>query len=270
MREQTVETYGLRMRWEESGTGRPVVLLHGIPTSPRLWRHVVPALSGCRALAWEMVGYGRSVLEGIGRDLSLARQAEYLIQWMDEIDVQQAVLVGHDLGGGVAQIAASRYPERVRGLVLVNAVCYDSWPIPSVKILRALGPLLGRSPDALIYVILAVLCLRGHDQIDRMKESLRTHWSPYAATDASAALERQIRWLDVRDTLAVEDALTHLQIPASVVWGAADPLLKLRFGERLARDLRAPIDRIPGGKHYVPEDHPDRIVAAVERVLARL
>lgn len=269
MREQSVETYGLRMRWEEGGAGRPVVLLHGIPTSPRLWRHVAPELTGCRALAWEMVGYGRSVSEGIGRDLSLARQAEYLIQWMDAIDVQQAILVGHDLGGGVAQIAAVRFPERIRGLVLVNAVCYDSWPIPSVKILRTLGPLLARSPDALIYLILAVLSFRGHDQIDRIKESLRIHWRPYAATDASAALARQIRWLDVRDTLAVKDALKHLQIPASVVWGAADPFLKLRFGERLARDLRAPIDRIPGGKHFVPEDHPARIVAAVERVLAR-
>ena len=54
---------GLNMRWEEYGQGEPVVLLHGIPTSPRLWRHVVPHLQNTRVLAWEMVGYGTSIRE---------------------------------------------------------------------------------------------------------------------------------------------------------------------------------------------------------------
>lgn len=49
------------MRWEEEGEGTPVVILHGIPTSPRLWRHVVPLVASsdggnARCLAWEMVG----------------------------------------------------------------------------------------------------------------------------------------------------------------------------------------------------------------------
>jgi len=51
---------------------------------------------------------------------------------MREVGLESALLVGHDLGGGVAQILAVRRPELVRGLVLTNAVCYDSWPIPSV------------------------------------------------------------------------------------------------------------------------------------------
>lgn len=62
------------VRWLEHGTGRPVVLLHGIPTSPRLWGHVVPLVEG-RCLAWEMPGCGTSIPDGQGRDLSLAAQA---------------------------------------------------------------------------------------------------------------------------------------------------------------------------------------------------
>lgn len=257
------------MRWEEHGVGKPVVFLHGIPTGPRLWRHVTPDLGKHRCLAWEMVGYGRSISEGAGRDLSLARQAEYLIRWMDSLDLDDAVLVGHDLGGGVAQIAAVRYPDRVRGLVLVNAVCYDSWPIPSVKMLRALGPLLARCPDAFVYVIVMVLFFRGHDDVGRMKESLGVHWRPYADERATEALARQIQWLDVRDTLAVADDLSRLQIPASLVWGAADRFQKLHYGQRLADDLGAPLDRVRGGKHFVPEDHPHRVAAAVTDVVER-
>lgn len=264
MESKTTDTGDLRMRWEEQGEGEPVVFIHGIPTNPRLWRHVVPRLSGCRSLAWEMPGYGASIEQGKGRDISVGRQADYLIRWMDGIGLDKAVLVGHDLGGGVAQIAAVRHPGRVQGLVLMNAICYDSWPIPSVKLLRALGPLLRRSPGVLIYLTMSVLLLRGHDDVGRAREALGVHWPPYGARGASAALARQVQALDVRDTLAIADHLPQLNVPARLVWGAADQFQKIHYGERLARDLDAPIDRIRGGKHFVPEDHPDRVAAAVQ------
>ncbi|MDQ3913294.1 MAG: hypothetical protein M3305_16295 [Actinomycetota bacterium] len=57
MESKFVVAGGVRMRWEESGEGPPVVFVHGIPTSPQLWRYVIPRVEG-RALAWEMVGYG--------------------------------------------------------------------------------------------------------------------------------------------------------------------------------------------------------------------
>ena len=52
------------MRWVQAGAGFPVVLVHGIPTSPALWRHVLPQVRGGRLLAFEMVGYGDSILAG--------------------------------------------------------------------------------------------------------------------------------------------------------------------------------------------------------------
>jgi pimeloyl-ACP methyl ester carboxylesterase len=70
---------------------------------------------------------------------------------------------------------------------------------------------------------------------------------------------RQVQALDVHDTLAVADRLPDLDLPARIVWGEADQFQKLEYGERLARDLRAPLRRIPGGKHFTPEDHPDVI-----------
>jgi pimeloyl-ACP methyl ester carboxylesterase len=55
---------------------------------------------------------GGSIPAGRGRDLSVARQAGHLIDWLDAVGIDRAVLVGHDLGGGVAQIAAVRPPDR--------------------------------------------------------------------------------------------------------------------------------------------------------------
>ncbi len=82
MEEQKTTVDGIAMRWEERGEGIPVVLLHGIPTSPAVWRRVVPLVTGARCLAWEMVGYGASIPEGNNRDISVSKQADYLASWL--------------------------------------------------------------------------------------------------------------------------------------------------------------------------------------------
>lgn len=263
----TVNVGAIRMRWVERDAGPPVVFVHGIPTSPLLWRYVLPELDGIRSLAWEMVGYGGSMEDGVGRDLSISAQAGYLEQWMDAVDIRRAVIVGHDLGGGVAQILAARRPDRVAGLVLTNVVSYDSWPIPSVKVLRVFGSAVRLMPASVVAGILKFLMLRGHDDRDRALRSHRVHMQYYAGRGGAAGLVRQIEALDVRDTLAIQDHLPALDVPAQIVWGAQDPFQRLSYGERLAADLNAPLDRIEGGKHFTPEDHPHRIAAAVRSVV---
>ncbi len=269
MESSFVEVNGIRMRWEQQGEGRPVVFVHGIPTSPRLWRHVVPRVSGARSMAWEMVGYGASIEEGEGRDISVAKQAEYLAAWMRTVGLDEGVvIVGHDLGGGVAQILAVRNPELVRGLVLTNAICYDSWPIPSVKVMRTMGAVVKRLPDALLrYDVYVGLFLRGHDDLARAKESFGQHWPYYQRAGAGAALMRQVRSLNVQDTLAVAERIPDLNVPARLVWGAADRFQKIGYGYRLAYELGASIERIEGGKHFVPEDHPEPVAQAVNGLL---
>lgn len=257
---------GLTSRWLEHGSGRPVVLVHGIPTSPGLWRHVMPRVEG-RSLAWEMTGYGSSIPDGAGRDLGLAAQAERLLGWLDVQDLDRPVLVGHDLGGGVAQIAAARSPERFAGLVLTNSVCYDSWPIPSVKAMARGAAVLRHLPDVALYPSFVQLLRRGHDRRDVALESIGEHWRHYVTHGAAASLMSQVTALDVSDTLAVADRLPGLGLPARVVWGEADQFQKLPYGERLASDLQTDLRRIPGGKHFTPEDHPEHVAEAINELL---
>ncbi len=258
---------GIRMAWVEEGEGFPVVLVHGIPTSPSLWRRVLPRLGGARCLAWEMVGYGGSHARGRDRDISVAKQADYLAAFLDSLGISRAVLAGHDLGGGVAQILAVRRPELCAGLVLTNAIGYDSWPIPSVKAMRAAGDVIRRLPPAALKPMLSVLFVRGHETLAAAAEAMRRHWPHYAGEDGPAALVRQIDALRVEDTLAVADDLKRLRVPARIVWGAADRFQKVEYGERFARDLAAPLHRIPSGKHFTPEDHPQAVADAIQAVL---
>lgn len=253
-------------RWHERGEGPPVVFLHGVPTSPRLWRHVMPLVRG-RSLAWEMLGYGESIPDGKGQQLGLAAQADRLVRWLDAMEIESATLVGHDLGGGVAQIAAVRHPDRVSGLVLTNAVCYDSWPIPSVRAMRKSSAVLRHMPQVGLYPAFVQLIHRGHDNSQRARESLGVHWQPYVTHGAAPSLMRQVDALDVEDTLAIADRLPTLDLPARVVWGAADRFQKIGYGERLAADLGAALHPIRGGKHFTPEDHPDVVATAVNEVV---
>ena len=270
MQQQTVMIGNDEVRWMESGTGMPVLLVHGIPTSPDLWRGVLPLVRGGRCLALEMLGYGTSMRAREGRDISVAAQAERLLAWIDTLGIRRAILVGHDLGGGVVQIAATHRPSIVAALLLTNSIAYDSWPIPSVKIMRGMGALIRHLPARVVKMMVAPLFARGHDDRATARESRELHWSRYAADGGGAALIDQMNALDVNDTIAIAGDLTKLRgVPARVIWGASDAFQKIKYGERLARDLGAQLERIEGGKHFTPEDHPDVIARAINDLIAQ-
>lgn len=244
------------MSWVEQGEGTPVVLVHGIPTSPELWRKVMPRLTGVRALAWEMVGYGQSIEQGRGRDISVGQQANYLAAWMQHLGLGEAILAGHDLGGGVVQIAAVRRPELCAGLFLTNAIGYDSWPIPSVAAMKASARVMRHLPRPLFKLLLSNLLHRGHDTKKEAQEAFETYAPNYLIQGGAAALIHQVEHLKTSDTLAVAGILPKLDLPARIVWGDGDQFQKIEFGERFSRDLKAPLRRIPRAKHFTPEDHP--------------
>ncbi len=216
-----------------------------------------------------MVGYGGSWESKDGHDISLSAQADYLIAWIEHLEVGTVLIVGHDLGGGVAQIATVRRPDLFNGIVLTNAVCYDSWPIPSVKMMRGISGVVKRTPPKLFRGVFSSFLRRGHDDQRIATESIKTHWRFYDHERGPAAFVKQIQSLDPRDTLAISSRLTELDLPAAVVWGAADRFQKLHFGERLSRDLDARLDVLEQAKHFVPEDHPDSVAQAVQWVSER-
>ncbi|MEP2682855.1 MAG: alpha/beta hydrolase [Sulfitobacter sp.] len=267
MQSHTTTVNGIEMRWEETGAGDPVILLHGIPTCPALWRDVAPKVTGRRVLAWEMPGYGASIPQGEGRDISVSAQADYLVAWMRDQGISRAILAAHDLGGGVAQIAAVRHPGMVSGLLLTNAISYDSWPVPLVSAVAKTGGVAKHAPDGSFHQLLKMMFSKGHETDAAAEAAFDAHAPHYAQHGEAEAFVRQAQSLDVEDTKAIADKLPTLNIPARIVWGAADEFQKLEYGERLAKDLNAPLRRIEGGKHFTPEDHPDLLAEEINALI---
>lgn len=136
--------------WSAGDTGPPVLLVHGIPTNSRLWEDVVPVVAQrARVLAVDMLGYGDSPAPE-DQPVDLATQAAVLLGLIDTLGLDRVVVVGHDLGGGVAQILAVAASDRVAGLGVVDGVCYDGWPVPMVRAMKAAWPVLERLPAGVL------------------------------------------------------------------------------------------------------------------------
>ena len=94
----------------------PLVFIHGAGGSHQLWLYQVRGLPQTTSYALNLPGHGNST--GQGRD-SVAAYAEWLVAFLDAVELEQATLVGHSMGGAIAIDAALHHPERVAGLCLV-------------------------------------------------------------------------------------------------------------------------------------------------------
>ncbi len=133
-RKKKVNVRGLEMAYYEVGSGDPIVLLHGNPTSSYLWRNVIPHLQHLgRCIAPDMIGLGDSdPLPNSGPGVYKFANRDYLFDLLEQVGATKRVtLVIHDWGSGVGFSYAQRYPQRVNGIAFMEAIIRpSSLPLP--------------------------------------------------------------------------------------------------------------------------------------------
>lgn len=138
MAKKFCEVNGRRLAYVEAGSGRPIVLLHGNPTSSYLWRNVIPHLVGSgRVIAPDLIGHGDSdrlpASDGPGR-YSFEVAYAYLDAMLAALGVgAEVTLVLHDWGSALGFHWAYQHPQQVRGLAYMEAIVtplpsWDDWP----------------------------------------------------------------------------------------------------------------------------------------------
>ncbi len=131
------------MAYVETGTGDPIVFLHGNPTSSYLWRNVIPHCADLgRCLAPDLIGMGQSGKSGSG-SYRFVDHARYLDAWFDAVGATANVtLVVHDWGSGLGFHWAHRHQDRVKGIAymeaIVQQVAWDEWPEAAREIFKGL------------------------------------------------------------------------------------------------------------------------------------
>ena len=113
---------GVGIEYDVTGTGRPVILLHGFPDSGRVWRHQVPALAeaGFQVIVPDLRGYGRSDKPGDVPSYGMQFLLADVIGVLDQVGAQRPHVVGHDWGAAVAWALATFYPGRVDHLAALS------------------------------------------------------------------------------------------------------------------------------------------------------
>ena len=273
MRGEFIDVGGARLYYYAAGTrgvGEPIVFLHGFPTSSHLWTDVVPLVPrGHRIVVVDLLGYGRSDRPG-AQPVTIRGHAERVVALLDELGINFACIVGHDVGGGVAQQLAVRWPARVSRLCLVNSVAFDAWPGREVKLARAMLPLTRHLPPTWILSILRTDLMRGYLASDRGLHSVEMYVRPFASAEGRDALVAHLTALDAAETEALAPRLKDVVAPTSIVWGAEDPFLPASIGARLRDAIPgASLDVVPDVRHFTPEEAPQRIAEALEKLLVR-
>jgi pimeloyl-ACP methyl ester carboxylesterase len=248
----TVQTASGRISYTEQGTGPVALFLHGVLLNGYLWRHQLEDLSDIRRnIAVDLLAHGDTEISP-DQDVSVTANAKMLKQFLDALKIDQVDLVGNDSGGGIAQIFAALYPERVRSLTLTNCDTHDNWPPEAFKpflAMAAAGGLRGtldamladksvyRSPQALGPT---------YEHPDRLSdESIETYLRPFVETEKRTRdLERFLAAFDNKHTLAIEARLKTLKAPTLIVWGTDDIYFDVQWSHWLA-------DNIPGTRRRV-------------------
>lgn len=261
--QRVVEVDDHFISYVEQGTGEPVILIHGIPTWGYLWQGLVPSLSRqCRILIPDLLGFGYSD-KGDWFDRSIRAQALIIERWMDALNMEQATVIAHDIGGGVALRLATLFPGRLSKLCLLNTICYDSWPIEAM--LQLGHPQARRKLSASSLLTLLRQALKQGFASSPESTCLEGLLAPYATEVGKLSLIRNAAALNTNLTTELTPLLPNLRIPTLILWGEDDVFQPIRFGERLAHDIpNAQFVRIKNARHFVMVDQPQAVLHEVQ------
>ena len=263
-----IRTFAGDIAYLRQGQGPAVLLLHGIPSSSYLWRDVIDPLSGTfDVLAPDLLGYGDSD-KRLDADLSIAAQARYMVAFMETLGVHQAAVIGHDIGGGVAQLMAVDEPQRVARLTLIDSAVDNNWPVPVIARLKE------PAWDQIMVNIDLRKGLReglekGMVTAGRVTDEVVDEWTrPFQDLGGRRAYLRAARALNNRDLVSRSKHIEELGMPTLILWGANDAFLEPRWAEVLQRKFRtSTVEIIDPGGHFLPLDRPDAVIEAVTRFL---
>ena len=265
------------MAYVDVGQGYPIVFLHGNPTSSYLWRNLIPHLEkSARCLAPDLIGMGSSGKSADG-SYRFVDHSRHLDAWLDSVELTGKVtLVVHDWGSALGFHWAKRNPDRIMGIAYMEAIVqpltWETWPEQARGIFQGMRSSAGEEmvleKNVFVERILPGSVLRGLTE-----EELTVYRRPYL--EAGESRRPTLTWpreipvdgepADVVEIVAsYAQWLSSTQIPKLFV--NADPGAILTGEQReFCRSWPNQEEVTVKGAHFIQEDSPDEIGAAIAR-----
>ena len=259
MEERYLDVRGSRIRYVESGSGRNLVLVHGLGASADRWGRVMPLLSErFRVIAPDLVGFGLS--DKPVADYTPEFFAAFLAEFLERVGAPAPGVIGSSLGGQVALELASSSPASVGRMVLVSpsGVMKHSTAALDAYVMAAMYP--GEDGARRAF---AMMEGSGRDPepalVSAFVERMRM---PGARMAFVSAL------LGLMNSEVVTGKLGRVRCPSMVVWGSRDPVIPPRYADAFVSGLGCAYHEMDGCGHTPYVQEPERFASAVSGFLS--
>jgi pimeloyl-ACP methyl ester carboxylesterase len=267
-------TFDVRVDGPEDG--RPVLLLHGFPETSLSWASVTPLLTqaGLRTFAPDQLGYSPGARPDEVAAYSTPSLAQVTADLMTALDVPRADVVGHDWGANVAWALAGWHPDRVRSLTAVSVPHPAAYTVayrtdPEQKERSAYIRLFwqpGKAEEVLLADDgrrLRRMLSGGEGESGIPAEAIEQYVS---VLSAPGALTAALNWYRA---MSSGDRVDPVQVPTTYVWSDGDVAIGRTAAEACANYVTGDYRfvELPGVTHWIPEQAPDQLAAAIlERI----
>jgi len=267
----TVKVNGMTVAYRELGSGPPVLLLHGWPTSSFLWRNVMePIARANRVVAPDLPGFGAS-----DKPLDAGYDFEFFEATLDglleALGIDAAGLAVHDLGGPVGVHWTLNRPGRVTKLALLNTLLYPDFSEAVMAFIKACTEPELREQLTSPAGLEAAMRLGLGDESRLTPEVIAGVREPFGDDDSRRALAAAGIGLQVEGFSEIERNLSSLKIPVRIIYGERDRILPdvSETMARVQRDLpQAEVTALPDCGHFLQEEAPERIGEELARFFA--
>jgi pimeloyl-ACP methyl ester carboxylesterase len=267
-----VDVPGAKLRYHETGSGPPLVFVHGLLANPNLWRKVIGRLSkDYRCVALELP-LGAHAIPAPDADLTPPGLANLIADAIERLDLDDVTLVGNDTGGALCQLVVTQRRDRIERLVLTSCDAFENFPPPLFK--WVLMP--GQLPGPGVPLLFAPLRLRPLRRLPIAfgwltkrpidSEQAEDSYVYPALTDSAIRrdLRRVLKGVDPKHTLDAAEKLHRFDRPTLIAWSADDRVFPPAHGERLAALFpNARLEWVEDSYSFSPEDNPERLAELV-------
>lgn len=248
-----------------------MLLIHGLPGTAEDFEAVTPLIQGHRTIAIDRPGYGFSS----GGYFPFDRQLQAVSEVIEKLHLGRPILVGHSYGGTISLAYAERHPAEVRGLVLVDAAATcthnSAFARDQARFVKFVElPVISQVANATFSQLLRTASADPAESEAFSPNGVNQHHH-----ERTLAINLKHGNLEAYagETLAangvvegVNRGLGSIHVPAIVIQGTQDKLVKPQCGRRLAASLPdSHLQMVPGG-HMAPYTHPAAVAGALQAV----
>lgn len=262
-------TSGGEIAWDVSGSGPPVVLVHGTPSRSVLWRDVVPSLAErFTVYTFDLLGYGQSERHE-QQNVSIRLHGQVLAELIQTWDLKEPALVGHDIGGAAVLRAHLLSGTLASRIALVDAVVLAPWITATTRHIQAHLDAYRTMPTH-IFREVAAAHVRIATHIPMASPVFAAYFDQWEGDAGRQMWLRKVRGFNEQDTRGFEPLLKDLTTRTLLIWGEQDAWLDPNVATEIQRRLPdAERVLIPQAGHFSPEDQPELVTDALADFLSR-